>query len=57
MTGSFLSLFRYVYLAISTVLFLDTWLLRSHSASSPTKKRVLLLLLLVLLPLLLTAGK
>lgn len=55
-TGSILSVFRYVYLAISTVLFFDTWLLRSGNASSPTKKRFLLLLL-ILLPMLLIAGK
>lgn len=55
-TGSILSVFRYVYLAISTILFLDTWLLRSGTAGSPTKKRFLLLLL-ILLPLLLIAGK
>lgn len=56
-TTSFLNVFRYIYLAISTVLFLDTWLLRSNNtANNPNKKRWLLLLI-VLLPLLLLAGE
>lgn len=50
-----LSIFRPIYMAISSVLYLDTWLLRSSSADSKTKKRFLLLLLL-LLPLLLLGG-
>lgn len=60
-TGSSISngigaIFRYIYIFISSVLLLDSWLLRSKSASSG-KKKGFLLLLLVLLPLLLLSGK
>ncbi|XP_055855470.1 klaroid protein isoform X1 [Episyrphus balteatus] len=51
----FIGLFRYIYMAISTVLSLDTWLLKSSNAENTNKKRFLLLLL-ILLPLLLLAG-
>lgn len=54
--GSLVSFFRYIYLAIASVLSLDTLLLKSNSAGNKGKKRFLLLLLL-LLPLLLLAGK
>lgn len=57
MSTAFLNVFRCLYVAISSVLFLDTWLLRSSTtASNPNKKRFLLLLL-ILLPLLLLAGE
>ncbi|XP_055916283.1 klaroid protein isoform X1 [Eupeodes corollae] len=51
----FIGLFRYVYMAISTVLSIDTWLLKSSNAENKNKKRFLLLLL-ILLPLLLLTG-
>ncbi|XP_055855479.1 klaroid protein isoform X2 [Episyrphus balteatus] len=51
----FIGLFRYIYMAISTVLSLDTWLLKSSNAENTNKKRFLLLLL-ILLPLLLLAA-
>lgn len=47
---------RYIYLAISTVLFLDSWALRSSSPSGG-KKKGFLIGLLILLPLLLLGGK
>ncbi|XP_041449172.1 uncharacterized protein LOC111078558 isoform X4 [Drosophila obscura] len=52
---SLLSLLRYVYLFIGSVLSLDTWLLRSSNAENKSKKRFLILLL-ILLPLLLLTG-
>ncbi|XP_055916285.1 klaroid protein isoform X2 [Eupeodes corollae] len=51
----FIGLFRYVYMAISTVLSIDTWLLKSSNAENKNKKRFLLLLLILLPLLLLTA--
>lgn len=54
--GSLLSLMRHVYIAIASVLSLDTWLLRSSSIDNKSKKRFLLFLL-ILLPLLLLTGK
>ncbi|KAH8394676.1 hypothetical protein KR222_001666 [Zaprionus bogoriensis] len=53
--GSLLSVFRYIYLGIASVLSLDTWLLKSNNAQNKGKKRFLLFLLL-LLPLLLLAA-
>lgn len=50
------TVFRYIYLVISSVLFLDSWLLRSSNVSGG-KKKGLLIGLLVLLPLLLIGGK
>ncbi|XP_022228989.2 uncharacterized protein LOC111078558 isoform X2 [Drosophila obscura] len=52
---SLLSLLRYVYLFIGSVLSLDTWLLRSSNAENKSKKRFLILLLILLPLLLLTA--
>ncbi|KXJ80033.1 hypothetical protein RP20_CCG027081 [Aedes albopictus] len=46
--------FKKVYLLISSVLFLDTWLLQT--ASSDVQQRKFLLMLLVLLPFLLFGG-
>ncbi|XP_054736966.1 klaroid protein isoform X1 [Anastrepha obliqua] len=54
-SASISRLFRYVYLLISSVLCLDTWLLQSSNADGKGKKRFLLLLL-VLLPLLLLSA-
>ncbi|XP_064542643.1 klaroid protein isoform X1 [Drosophila montana] len=53
--GSLLSLMRHVYIAIASVLSLDTWLLRSSSIDNKSKKRFLLFLLILLPLLLLTA--
>ncbi|XP_055378297.1 klaroid protein [Condylostylus longicornis] len=49
------SIFSALYLMISYILYLDTWLLRSSNADGRKKKRFLLLLL-ILLPLLLLAA-
>lgn len=54
--NGFFAVFLYIYLGISTVLFLDSWALQSSNASSGKKKRFLLGLL-ILLPLLLLGGK
>lgn len=54
--NAFLSVFRYIYLAISTVLFVDSWALQSSSPSSG-KKKGFFIGLLILLPLLLIGGK
>ncbi|XP_030380295.1 uncharacterized protein LOC115628347 isoform X2 [Scaptodrosophila lebanonensis] len=50
-----LSILRYLYLFIASVLSLDTWLLKSSKPENKAKKRFLLLLL-ILLPLLLLTG-
>lgn len=52
------SIFKKVYLLISSVLFLDTWLLQSSSSDvqQGRRKRKFLLLLLILLPFLLFGG-
>lgn len=52
----FLAVFRYIYVMISSILFLDSWLLRRSNPDGVNKKRFLLLLL-ILLPLLLLTGK
>lgn len=51
--------FKKVYLLISSVLFLDTWLLQTASSDvqQGRRKRKFLLMLLVLLPFLLFGGK
>ncbi|XP_065367447.1 klaroid protein isoform X2 [Calliphora vicina] len=54
-SSAFLAIARNLYLFISSVLCLDTWLLQSSNAESKNKKRFLLFLLM-LLPLLLLAG-
>ncbi|XP_073844575.1 sad1 and UNC84 domain-containing protein klaroid isoform X2 [Musca autumnalis] len=54
-TSAFAYFTRNLYLFISSVLCLDTWLLQSSSADNKSKKRFLLFLLM-LLPLLLLAG-
>ncbi|XP_036330455.1 uncharacterized protein LOC118742467 isoform X2 [Rhagoletis pomonella] len=54
-SSSISRLFRYIYLIISSVLCLDTWLLQSSNADGRGKKRFLLLLL-ILLPLLLLGA-
>uniref|UniRef100_A0A182QGE8 SUN domain-containing protein n=1 Tax=Anopheles farauti TaxID=69004 RepID=A0A182QGE8_9DIPT len=56
-----INLFKRIYLLISSVLFLDAWLLQSSTAVSEQqqagqRKRRFLLFLLVLLPFLLTGG-
>lgn len=53
------SVFKKVYLLISSVLFLDTWLLQTSSSDvqQGRRKRKFLLFLLVLLPFLLFGGK
>lgn len=53
-TNAFLAVFRYIYLGISTVLYLDSRALQSTSSG---KKKGFLIGLLVLLPLLLFGGK
>lgn len=52
------AIFKKVYLLISSVLFLDTWLLQTASSDiqQGRRKRKFLLLLLILLPLLLFGG-
>lgn len=52
------SVFKKVYLLISSVLFLDTWLLQTSSSDvqQGRRKRKFLLLLLILLPFLLFGG-
>lgn len=55
-TGAFSTVFRYIYLCISSVLFLDSWLLQTSKESSG-KKKGFLIGLLILLPLLLLGGK
>lgn len=52
--SALLYVFRRIYLLISSVLYLDSWLLQS---SSRRNKRGLILFLFILLPLLLLAGK
>ncbi|XP_031631536.1 uncharacterized protein LOC116345911 [Contarinia nasturtii] len=52
--GAFLSVFRYIYLCISSILFLDSWALQSSSKGN--KKKGFLIGLLILLPLLLLAA-
>uniref|UniRef100_A0A0A1WF31 SUN domain-containing protein 1 n=1 Tax=Zeugodacus cucurbitae TaxID=28588 RepID=A0A0A1WF31_ZEUCU len=54
-SSSISQLFRYVYILISSLLCLDTWLLQSSNADSKGRKRFLLLLL-ILLPLLLLGA-
>ncbi|XP_039952978.1 uncharacterized protein LOC120769974 isoform X1 [Bactrocera tryoni] len=54
-SSSISQLFRYVYISISSLLCLDTWLLQSSNADSKGRKRFLLLLL-ILLPLLLLGA-
>ncbi|XP_046809854.1 SUN domain-containing protein 1, partial [Lucilia cuprina] len=54
-SSAFLATVRHLYLFISSVLCLDTWLLQSSNAESKSKKRFLLFLLM-LLPLLLLAA-
>ncbi|XP_061386024.1 klaroid protein-like [Musca vetustissima] len=54
-TSAFAYFTRNLYLFISSVLCLDTWLLQSSSADNKSKKRFLLFLLM-LLPLLLLAA-
>ncbi|XP_037812679.1 sun domain-containing protein 1 [Lucilia sericata] len=54
-SSAFLAIVRHLYLFISSVLCLDTWLLQSSNAESKSKKRFLLFLLM-LLPLLLLAA-
>ncbi|CAD7013108.1 unnamed protein product [Ceratitis capitata] len=54
-SSSITRLFRYIYLLISYVLCLDTWLLQSRSADNNGKKRGLLLIL-ILAPLLLLGA-
>ncbi|KAM7346176.1 sad1 and UNC84 domain-containing protein klaroid [Cochliomyia hominivorax] len=54
-SSAFLAIVRNLYLLISSVLCLDTWLLQSSNADGKNKKRFLLFLLL-LLPLLLLAA-
>ncbi|XP_067631722.1 klaroid protein isoform X2 [Eurosta solidaginis] len=54
-SSSISRIFQYVYLLISAVLCLDTWLLQSSNADGRGKKRFLLLLL-ILLPLLLLGA-
>ncbi|XP_065367446.1 klaroid protein isoform X1 [Calliphora vicina] len=54
-SSAFLAIARNLYLFISSVLCLDTWLLQSSNAESKNKKRFLLFLLM-LLPLLLLAA-
>ncbi|XP_055309742.1 klaroid protein-like [Sitodiplosis mosellana] len=53
-TNAFLAVFRYIYLGISTVLYLDS---RALQSTSQGKKKGFLIGLLVLLPLLLLGGK
>lgn len=53
-TNAFLAVFRYIYLGISTVLYLDS---RALQSTSRGKKKGFLIGLLVLLPLLLFGGK
>lgn len=55
-SSAFAYVARNLYLFISSVLCLDTWLLQSSNAENKSKKRFLLLLL-ILLPLLLLAGE
>jgi len=54
--SSLLSLYRYIYVGIASVLRLDTWLLKSGNTENKSKKRFLIFLL-ILLPLLLLTGK
>ncbi|XP_075169777.1 sad1 and UNC84 domain-containing protein klaroid isoform X2 [Haematobia irritans] len=54
-SSGFAYILRNLYLFISSVLCLDTWLLQSSNADNKSKKRFLLFLLM-LLPLLLLAG-
>ncbi|EAA04747.4 AGAP007310-PA [Anopheles gambiae str. PEST] len=60
-TSFFVNVFKRIYLLISSVLFLDAWLLQTSAANAEQqkigqKKRRFLLFLLVLLPLLLIGG-
>ncbi|XP_034479622.1 uncharacterized protein LOC117785626 isoform X1 [Drosophila innubila] len=55
LASSLLSLYRYLYVGIASVLSLDTWLLKSGNTENKSKKRFLIFLL-ILLPLLLLAG-
>nr|XP_036218519.1 uncharacterized protein LOC106625097 isoform X2 [Bactrocera oleae] len=54
-SSSISQFFRYVYILISSLLCLDTWLLQSSNADAKGRKRFLLLLL-ILLPLLLLGA-
>jgi len=56
LVSSLLSLYRYIYVGIASVLRLDTWLLKSGNTENKSKKRFLIFLL-ILLPLLLLTGK
>lgn len=51
------SIFKKVYLLISSVLFMDTWLLQSASGDVPQRRRKFLRFLLILLPFLVCGGK
>ncbi|XP_034479624.1 uncharacterized protein LOC117785626 isoform X3 [Drosophila innubila] len=55
LASSLLSLYRYLYVGIASVLSLDTWLLKSGNTENKSKKRFLIFLL-ILLPLLLLAA-
>ncbi|XP_049297692.1 klaroid protein isoform X1 [Anopheles funestus] len=60
-TSFFVNLFKRIYLFISSVLFLDTWLLQTASANTEQqqggqRKRRFLMFLLLLLPLLLIGA-